>query len=124
MALPPTQGLGNISAKQIEEMYRSYPGHSADASRYAMAGATTWFDPSPPTFKINIPPDLNKMIASRMRWGEGALPPFKAIQAYPLSEEQVVVFVIAGERALIIHDDANLFPSDALVTQLCLLEKN
>jgi hypothetical protein len=68
-------------------------------------------------------PSLLAMIGSRMRWDPEAMLPFDVIAPHRINEEQVAVFIVVSGRALIIHDDANLFPSDTLVTQLRLLEK-
>lgn len=73
------------------------------------------------------PERMTRMLASRMGWGNdytnepGPPSPFRAFTTAQLSEGQAVVFVIHNEQAIVIHDDLNLFPSDALVTQLRIL---
>jgi hypothetical protein len=47
---------------------------------------------------------------------------FEHCEPRKLNEEKAVVFVIHSGKALAIEDDLNLFPSDALVTQLRLLQ--
>lgn len=72
---------------------------------------------------------LFDMLCSRMRWYEydpyrllpANAPPFQRISAHRLNEDTVVVFVIQNGKALTIEDGADLFPSDALVTQLRLI---
>jgi hypothetical protein len=69
--------------------------------------------------------NMDYMLQARMGWNVGSPHcPFKKISSHKLNDEQAVTFVIHGEKALVIHDDLNLFPSDALVTQLRLLESN
>lgn len=62
------------------------------------------------------------MIASRLQIPEGALCPFEAIHAHKLNDQRYVVFLVVGGEPLMLEDGA-LFPSDALVTKLRLLEK-
>jgi hypothetical protein len=69
--------------------------------------------------------NLLRMIGMRLRLHEGpvAMFPFNHIDAYRISEERVVVFVVHKETPVLIEDDGALFPSDALITQLRLLSK-
>lgn len=68
-------------------------------------------------------PSLYEMLAMRMRWYElGAPKGFEACNCYK-RDEDVFVFVVPKQgEPLIITDDAALFPSDKLITQLRLLE--
>jgi hypothetical protein len=101
----------------IGRMPSRFSDHVSDAFGYGGGGSVNMPPPKPK-------PSLISMIASRMRWGEGEASGFDHIQPHQLTEEQIAVFVIQNKRALIIYDDANLFPSDTLITQLRLLEKN
>jgi hypothetical protein len=69
--------------------------------------------------------NMSAMISIRMGWNmSNPSCTLARVTAHKLNAEQAVVFVIVDGKALLIHDDLNLFPSDALVTQLRLLEKN
>lgn len=62
-------------------------------------------------------PSLREMLDMRMRWRKQ---PFSFIQLHK-ENETVFVFIVAGGVAQIMEDDANMFPSDALITKLRLL---
>jgi hypothetical protein len=98
------------------------PGHSHhayDALRYAQMGAQQAINSK---FTES---NMSNMLAARMGWNVSSPScSFQKISAHKLNEDQAAIFVIAGQKALVIHDDLNLFPSDALVTQLRLLENN
>lgn len=64
---------------------------------------------------------LHTMLASRMNWGYGVKCTFQRIVPWMVTPETVVVFVVLKDSAIIIEDDAHLYPSDALVTQLRIL---
>jgi hypothetical protein len=66
------------------------------------------------------PQHLHKMLVSRMGW-DLQVCPFKVLHTHKLNDQTAVVFVIHQGKALVIEDDLNLYPSDALVTQLRLL---
>lgn len=75
--------------------------------------------------EVRVPktqPSLLSMIASRMRWSEGAKVPFDWIDPHEANDGKIVVFMIVEGRALMMYDDAALFPSDTFITQLRLLE--
>lgn len=65
--------------------------------------------------------NLSFMLSVRMGWTH-KMCPFETISCHKLNAEMAVVFLIVGGKALLIEDDLNLFPSDALVTQLRLME--
>lgn len=71
------------------------------------------------------------MLAMRMRWGDYApiSPDGQLIQPFlfdhvsiHLNDEKAFVFVVVDGKSTVIEDQANLFPSDTLVTQLNLLK--
>lgn len=64
--------------------------------------------------------ELQGMLFSRMRWKRH---PFDRLLACKLNDSTVVVFLIKDGKALMIEDDINLYPTDALVTQLRLLSE-
>lgn len=61
-------------------------------------------------------------IALRLRWLPGNLPPLDALFAHR-ADDKVFVFVVVDGQAVTLEDGWDLFPSDALITQLRLLEK-
>jgi hypothetical protein len=63
------------------------------------------------------PDELAKMLRSRLR---GRLP-CKVTHCHKLNDQKVVVFAISEGKAVVIEDDINLFPSDALVTAMRML---
>lgn len=74
------------------------------------------------------------MICMRMKWGMFSDPgpdsagfmmpqvPFEHISVH-LTKEVAIVFIVSKGEPVTIKDDANIFPSDALVTQLRMLEE-
>ena len=92
-----------------------------DTGAYAWNSSVAIATQEPPKPDRLTPNQMQAMICSRMGWTGIGASPFRDIEARKLTDEQAVVFLIVGDRALIIHDDLNLFPSDALVTQLRLL---
>lgn len=69
--------------------------------------------------QISSAPDRLMMIATRLRVSLHNFP-FQKIATFE-NGEKVVVFVIAGGQPVVLEDDASLFPSDTLVSQLRLL---
>lgn len=62
-----------------------------------------------------------QMIAMRLRITEGYIMPLPHMSAY-VNDKVAIVFVVNKDnKPLAIEDDVNLFPSDALITQLRLL---
>lgn len=64
----------------------------------------------------------NKMIAMRLRVPEGNTMPYQDLFT-SLAGDKVFVFVVQDNQAVTLEDDAALFPSDTLITQLRLLDK-
>ena len=63
---------------------------------------------------------LRNMLGSRLRWNSGVKCPFQKVVPYRVTDK-IVVFIATKDDAVIIEDDPNLYPSDALVTQMRLL---
>ena len=62
------------------------------------------------------------MLQSRMGWNIGAPPcPFRKVAPFKLDDENIAIFIVHKEQALIVNDEVGLYPSDTLVTQLRLL---
>jgi hypothetical protein len=65
---------------------------------------------------------LMQMLNSRMCWDrDPGKKHFSFLAAHRMGDK-VVVFVAHGGKGLVIEDEIGLYPSDALVTQLRLLE--
>lgn len=62
-------------------------------------------------------------ILMRLNTPDGELVGFDYIEATKLSDDKMVVFVINNGKHCTIEDDAHLFPSDTLITQLRILRK-
>lgn len=60
-------------------------------------------------------------ILIRLNITEGEYFPFDHLDAVPISEGKMVVFVVYKGQHTIIEDDAHLFPSDTLIAQLRVL---
>lgn len=71
----------------------------------------------------NAPTQLLRMLAMRLRVAAGALMPFDFIQAHAINNERVVLFIVHKDTPMMLEDDGNLFPSDALITKLRLLTR-
>jgi hypothetical protein len=76
------------------------------------------------TYSKHTPDNMRAALAIRMGWNvnQTGMKYFEHCEPRKLNEEKAVVFVIHSGKALAIEDDLNLFPSDALVTQLRLLQ--
>ena len=71
---------------------------------------------------FNLRSDLQRMrmLNMRLRINEGYLLPFDHIST-GLGGDHVFVFVVKDGKPVTLTDDAAMFPSDALITQLRLL---
>ncbi len=63
-----------------------------------------------------------RMIGMRLRVPEGAMFPFGALETH-YAGEKVFVFVVVDAKPVVLEDESSLFPSDALITQLRLIQK-
>jgi hypothetical protein len=77
---------------------------------------------SRPDVDLNSDRGRLNMLAMRLRVKEGEVWPFDSIQT-SLGNEKIFVFIVQGDKPAILEDDADLFPSDTLVTQLRLIAK-
>jgi hypothetical protein len=119
-----------------------------DVAKMAAAGVKiAWTDvqyrlrrPLPPqrylvgpdgNFRMDTPDLLLSQLEFRMKWPEkrkdgmhyqSAAPALDFINVHKLNDEKVAVFVVRKGEAITLYDDWMLYPSDALVTQLRLLE--
>lgn len=65
-------------------------------------------------------PTPEQMLAMRMRWSPMERYPLDHISMY-IAKDKAFIFVVKDGSHVTIEDDAALFPSDALITQLRLL---
>lgn len=63
-----------------------------------------------------------RLIRMRLRIPEGSLLPYQFLATH-FAGEEVIVFVVQDGQPVTLRDEAPLFPSDQLITQLRLLEK-
>lgn len=62
------------------------------------------------------------MLAVRMGVQEGEKFPFEHIDVRKVTDQKLIVLVVNKGDYVVIEDDADLFPSDKLVTQLRMLK--
>jgi len=63
------------------------------------------------------------MLHSRMGWNvDDPKMPFRSVDVYQLNSDTIVVFLLGKEKYYTVEDEAGLYPSDALITKLRLLE--
>ena len=66
---------------------------------------------------------LREKILMRLDTPDGMVIGFDYLEAHRLSDDKVAVFIINNGKHCTIEDDAHLFPSDTLITQLRILRK-
>jgi hypothetical protein len=70
---------------------------------------------------------FERMIYMRLQAGKGEANPvagiFDFLAVHRLTDEKMAVFVCNNGDYAVIEDDANMFPSDALITQLRMVQK-
>jgi hypothetical protein len=125
MAITGIGSLGGFTAKDFEELYKRYPSvlqpsvlppwdpaHSHSHAGLFMSDNERRYTES----------NMTTMLASRMGWTVNApANPFRKVAPIKLNDEKIAIFVVHGDKALVLQDEVGLFPSDALVTQLRLL---
>lgn len=62
----------------------------------------------------------HRILAMRLRIREGELLPFQDLFT-SFAGDKVFIFIVKKNEAITLEDDASMYPSDALVTQLRLL---
>lgn len=66
--------------------------------------------------------NVRHTLYARMGWNVADPPmPFARLITFALNQEQVAIVAVRDGKLTTIYDDCNLFPSDALVTQLRIL---
>lgn len=67
--------------------------------------------------------NMREMLRLRMGWNQSdPKDPFRDVRCYKLDEDQAVIFVLAEKQAYLLYDELPLYPSDALVTKVRLME--
>lgn len=61
-----------------------------------------------------------RMIGDRLQWEEANVIPFDHLNTH-LADDKVYVFLVLKGKAMLIEDDAGMFPSDTFITQLRLI---
>jgi hypothetical protein len=101
-----------------EKLTRSVDWARMMGSPFQMPGGATAAMPKKPT-----PTELVGMIAMRMRWKNGEAYPFHHLTAVQREDEVFVIVIGETAEPVILKDSASLFPCDALITSLRLLEE-
>lgn len=63
-----------------------------------------------------------RLVMMRLRRREGETHPYQHFST-ALAGDKVFIFVVQDNQAVVLDDNAAMFPSDTLITQLRLLEK-
>jgi hypothetical protein len=66
--------------------------------------------------------NLLMMLGSRLGWGFEKCK-FRRVVPCRVTDEKIVLFIVTNTDAVTLEDDAYLYPSDALVSQVRLLEE-
>lgn len=96
-------------------------GMTLGVSSVDLARRISSFPTKPPTNDITYPDNRKSMIAMRLRLTDGMKWPFDFLETHH-QDDKVLVFVVANRQPVILEDEAGLFPSDALITQLRLIQ--
>lgn len=70
---------------------------------------------------MSYPAHRLKMLSLRLRIQEGTFPKSFSDLHTALAGDKVYVFIVKGSDAVTLEDDAGMFPSDTLITQIRLL---
>lgn len=111
--------MGGVSTATGTPMYGPATGIGYDPLQQWQRSIQQQMAASELAKMINYP-TLNDMIRSRMRWSN-ANGSFSYLHAHS-EKERVFIFGVINGEPVMLEDDAGLFPSDQLVTQLRLLE--
>jgi hypothetical protein len=84
-------------------------------------GRTTSYAPEPAE-DISSPAWRKRILGMRLRISEGHKYPFDALETH-WAGEKVFLFVVVDAKPVVLEDESALFPSDALITQLRLIQK-
>jgi hypothetical protein len=74
-------------------------------------------------FGVERPPTSFEMLAMRMRWIGGSSHPFESVITHVVGDK-AFVWIITKDKfdSVVLEDDAAMYPSDTLITQIRLLE--
>lgn len=105
-----------LEKQRVNDARASVFGRSIDSAKYGRQAAAMP-NPNQKFTPVNMQARLNV----RMCWNlPGETCPFEHCSSHRAGNE-AVVFVINNGTPVMLHDDLNLFPSDALITQIRLL---
>jgi hypothetical protein len=119
------KGLANA---QAEAVYRDAitsggirsGGLSIGPSSVDIARRISGMYPSRNLGDMSVPENRKSMIAMRLRLEDGMKWPFDFLETH-WHDDTVYVFLVANGKPVMLQDDAGLFPSDTLITQLRLI---
>jgi hypothetical protein len=64
-----------------------------------------------------------RLVGSKSKYNYGEPKPFDYIATHRLNDQKIAVFVCNGADYCVLEDNVDLFPSDALITQLRMIQK-
>lgn len=68
--------------------------------------------------------NVRSALFARMGWNVSDPPcPFACLICFTLNQEQIAVVAVRDDKMTVLNDESGLFPSDALVAQLRLLQE-
>jgi hypothetical protein len=71
----------------------------------------------------NAEETAHRTLAARMNWSNGRMHPFTSMHvALSKNGEKAFVFVLQDDKYVVIEDDSGMFPCDATVTKLRMLQ--
>lgn len=131
--LPPTYGVPRMDEEQRKAMNTNAIGARVINSPAAPSlSELSAMLPAHKNSNARIYPDYaddissssyrKNMIGMRLRVPPGAMFPFDALETH-YAGEKVFIFVAVDDKPVVLEDESALFPSDALVTQLRLIQK-
>lgn len=116
--------MGLFGSKTTTTDSTGHPGVPALGSTLTI-GSGGYVAMHPPHFarRYDVSSDDSRkiMIAMRLRLDDGGGWPFQHIST-ALANDKVFVFVVQNGQPVTLEDDASLFPSDRLISQLILLK--
>ncbi len=110
-------GVDQLSITEQAEIIREIRTMFAHTLRPTLGGIPAGVGQRPP----RTPSDL-EMLAMRMRWQEGSMHPFHHLAVHSVGEKTFVWIITKDCQSVVIEDEAAMFPSDKLVTQVRMLQ--
>ena len=111
-----------LNHSEAERIYREGLLSPAVISGRRVTAAPHMYPQSRPVDDLAMEGHRKNMLAMRLRIKEGEHWGFDSLHT-SLGKEKVFVFVVQDDKTATLEDDASMFPSDTLITQLRLIRK-